>query len=71
MKCLRPWGVLALGGENLCELVYLFTVPAGALVGTIIGASVGGEHWKRVEPVRVGLQRDGLGHLEVAVSVPL
>jgi len=33
--------------ENLCELVYLFTVPAGAVVGMIVGAVVGGEHWER------------------------
>lgn len=57
--------------ENLCELVYLFTVPAGALVGTIVGASVGGEDWKQVEPpVRVGVRPDGVGGIAVGVSVP-
>ena len=58
-------------GENLCELVYYFSVPAGALAGTIVGASVGGEHWKRVElPVRVGVRPGGAGGIAVALSVP-
>jgi hypothetical protein len=32
--------------DDLCGLLYLVTVPAGALVGTVVGALVGGEHWK-------------------------
>jgi hypothetical protein len=32
-------------GESLCELVYAFTIPGGALVGMIVGAVVGAEHW--------------------------
>ena len=36
--------------DGLCVLVYFFTVPAGALVGTIVGAVLGGEHWNRAEP---------------------
>ena len=42
-------------GDNLCELIYAFTIPGGALVGTIVGVIVGAEHWHRVDlPVRVG-----------------
>ena len=33
--------------DEPCALVCFLTVPAGALVGTIVGAWVGGEHWKR------------------------
>ncbi len=41
---------------DLCGLYYLFSVPAGALFGTIVGAVVGGEHWNRAElPARLGL----------------
>ena len=36
--------------DELCVLVYFVTVPAGALVGTIVGAVLGGEHWNRTEP---------------------
>ena len=36
--------------DELCVLVYFVTVPAGALVGTIVGAVIGGEHWNRTEP---------------------
>ncbi len=57
--------------DQPCGLIYLLTMPAGALVGTIVGANVGAEHWKRVEPgVRVGLRPDGQGHVALAVSVP-
>src|SRR2546427_6817071 len=33
----------------LCGLLVV-TVPAGAVLGTIVGAVVGGEHWRAVEP---------------------
>ncbi|TLY54392.1 MAG: hypothetical protein E6K55_05775 [Gemmatimonadetes bacterium] len=35
--------------ENLCELIYWFTIPIGAVVGAIVGGVVGGEHWKAVD----------------------
>jgi len=35
--------------DELCGLLYLVTVPAGALVGTVVGALVGGEHWNEGE----------------------
>jgi hypothetical protein len=31
--------------DDLCGLVYLATVPVGALVGTVVGAVIGREHW--------------------------
>ena len=31
--------------DDLCGLLYLVTVPAGALVGTVVGALIGREHW--------------------------
>ncbi|HYL22333.1 MAG TPA: hypothetical protein VEU74_11270 [Gemmatimonadales bacterium] len=58
-------------GENLCELIYWFTIPIGAVVGAIVGGVVGGEHWKTVDaPVRVGLRPDGR-RLALAFSVRL
>lgn len=57
--------------DNPCGLIYLLTMPAGALVGTIVGASVGGEHWQQVGPVlRVGLRPTGHQGLALSVSVP-
>jgi hypothetical protein len=51
------FGVAALtsrGGES--PGVSILAVPAGVLVGTIVGAVVGGEHWHRVElPARLSL----------------
>ena len=38
--------------ENAGELdglIVVVTVPLGALVGTVVGATVGGERWKRVD----------------------
>jgi hypothetical protein len=49
-------GAIAISNDcdEFCGLIYLLTVPAGALVGTIVGAVVGGEHWNRAElPVRL------------------
>jgi len=36
--------------RELCGLAFVVTVPAGAVLGTIVGAVVGGEHWRPVEP---------------------
>ena len=56
--------------DQPCELIYLFTVPIGALVGTVVGAGVGGEQWNRVDhPVRFGLGPGGSGRLALGVSV--
>ncbi|MGH7615082.1 MAG: hypothetical protein ACREMW_13695 [Gemmatimonadales bacterium] len=47
---------------DLCGLYYLITVPAGAVVGTVVGAVVGGEHWKQAEiPVRLTFAPGGSG----------
>ena len=41
---------------------YLLTVPAGALVGTIVGAAVGGERWRQAEiPLRLTFAPGGPG----------
>jgi len=49
-------------GENLCELIYAFTIPGGALVGMIVGGVLGAEHWHTVEsPIRVGFAPSGPG----------
>ncbi len=62
------------GRENLtdciqCGVIYVVTVPAGAGLGTIVGAVVGGEHWKRVEdPVRVSVGPDGSGRFAFGLS---
>jgi hypothetical protein len=49
-------------GENLCELIYAFTIPGGALVGMIVGGVVGAEHWRAVDsPIRVGFAPVGPG----------
>jgi hypothetical protein len=57
-------GAIAVSGcdGELCGLYYLVTVPAGAVLGTIVGAVVGGEHWKRAEmPARMTFAPDGRG----------
>src|SRR2546426_3971985 len=36
-------------GDELCGIQYVFTIPAGALVGTIVGSRVRGEQLDRVE----------------------
>jgi len=49
-------------GDNLCELVYLVTVPGGALVGMIVGGVLGAEHWRAIDPpIRVGFAPVGPG----------
>jgi hypothetical protein len=41
---------------DLCPFWYFGTVPAGVLVGTIVGATIGGEHWRRAGiPVHLSL----------------
>ncbi len=37
-------------GKAYCGLVYLVTVPVGALLGTAVGAIIGGERWRAAEP---------------------
>ena len=34
--------------EGLCGLVYVFTVPAGAALGTLVGALIRTERWEAV-----------------------
>jgi len=56
--------------DSPCELVYLLTVPAGALVGTIVGAGVGGEHWEGAAlPARLSVGPDGSGRFAVGLSL--
>lgn len=66
-------GAIAVSGcdGELCGLYYLVTVPAGALLGTIVGAVVGGEHWKRAEtPARITFAPDDRGKaVRVGVQV--
>lgn len=64
----------ATGGcnDSPCELVYLFTVPAGAVLGTIVGAVVGGEDWERADvPARLSVGPDGSGRFAVGLSLRL
>jgi hypothetical protein len=68
-------GAIASNGPNCsdepCALAYLVTVPLGALVGTVVGLSVGGEHWRRAEiPARLSIGPDGSGRLALGLSVP-
>lgn len=67
-------GAIAVSGchSELCGLYYLLTVPAGAVLGTIVGAVVGGEHWERVEmPARITFAPDARGNaVRVALRVP-
>lgn len=39
--------------DELCGLLYLVTVPAGALVGTVVGALLPGDRWKQADPPAV------------------
>src|SRR5207247_4023399 len=53
----------------LCRL-FVVTVPAGAVLGTIVGAVVGGEHWRTVEPpARISIGPVGPGRFAVGLSV--
>ncbi len=50
--------------------VYAAAVPAGALVGTIIGAAVRGEDWERADlPARLSVGRGGCGRFAVGLSL--
>lgn len=73
-------GVLAAvagGGTSGCSdcgngLIFLWTVPAGALVGTVIGAVVGGEHWQSVTPrARLSIGPNDARGLRLGLSLPL
>ena len=67
-------GAIAVGNCNtdLCELYYLVTVPAGALVGTVVGAVVGWEHWNAADlPVRLTLAPNVPNGLEPSRSLRL
>lgn len=60
------------GGASTCEcgIVYALTVPAGALVGTIVGAEVGGEHWKSAPlPARLSVGAESSGRFAVDLSL--
>ena len=57
--------------DEPCELAYLFTVPGGALLGTIIGASVGGDHWRSVSlPAHLALGPGRSGGFTLGLSIP-
>src|SRR5260370_5728255 len=56
--------------DSPCELVYLLTIPAGAVLGTILGATVGGEHWKSAAlPARLSVAPDGASRLAGGLSL--
>src|SRR5437763_7213090 len=58
--------------RELCGLAFVVTVPAGAVLGTIVGAVVGGEHWRPVEPpARISVGPVGPEMTAVGVSVQL
>src|SRR5439155_805471 len=53
----------------VCGL-FVVTVPAGVVLGTIVGAVVGGEHWRTVEPrARISVGPVGPGRFAVGLSV--
>ena len=56
--------------DSPCGLVVLFTVPAGAVLGTIVGALLKKEHWKAVEPpARIGVGPVGPGRFAAGLSL--
>jgi hypothetical protein len=60
------------GGETglPCAFIYLATVPLGALVGTMVGLTVGDEQWHRAElPARLSVGPDGSGRFVIGLSV--
>jgi hypothetical protein len=59
-------------GENLCELAYVVAIPAGAVVGTIVGAVVGGgEDWEGADlPARLSVGPDGSGGVRLGLMLP-
>src|SRR2546427_5575677 len=65
-------GVVSLRGchGELCGLVFFYTVPPGAVLGTIVGAVVGGEHWTTVEPpARISVGRVGPVRVQVGSAL--
>src|SRR5207249_3527083 len=57
--------------RELCGLAFVVTVPAGAVLGTIVGAVVGGEHWRSVEPpARISVGSVGAGRSAAGLAVP-
>src|SRR5436309_2917602 len=53
----------------VCGL-FVVTVPAGVVLGTIVGAVVGGEHWRTVEPpARISVGPVGPDRFAVGLSV--
>jgi len=55
---------------GMCGLVLVFTVPAGAVLGTVVGAVVGGEHWEPADlPARLSVGPDGSGRFAVGLSL--
>src|SRR5947199_268406 len=53
----------------VCGL-FVVTVPAGVVLGTIVGAVVGGEHWRTVEPPAwISVGPVGPGRFAVGLSV--
>jgi hypothetical protein len=66
----KAQGGAASCGEDLCQLIYMFTLPAVALLGTIVGAEVGGERWHRTPlPARPTLWSDRPDRFALALSV--
>src|SRR5438093_7487559 len=57
--------------RELCGLAFVVTVPAGAVLGTIVGAVVGGEHWRPVEPpARISVGPLGADRTAAVLAVP-
>ena len=55
--------------DDLCDL-YLLTVPAGAILGTIVGALLPGEHWRETNaPAHLSIGPEGAGRFVVGFSV--
>jgi hypothetical protein len=58
--------------DDLCPLLYLVTVPAGALVGTVVGALVGREHWNQAElPVQAYVAPEASGERRLRLGLQL
>ncbi len=55
--------------DDLCSL-YQLTVPAGAILGAVIGAVLPGEHWRETTaPAHLSIAPEGAGRFVVGVSV--
>jgi hypothetical protein len=58
--------------DDLCGLLYLVTVPAGALVGTVVGALIGREHWNEGRlPALTYVVPDASGERRLRLGVQL